>query len=237
MIKAVLFDFRDTLLRVDNAYEKANVFLYKFLKRKEKLLTPAKFESQLSESINRIKKKFGRNTKIHDWSILFISRLLKSLDVKSDPKGLDKLAGDYDDIFTRNVKLFPDARYVLNFLKEKGVRMGVVIDGPSRRERKIIKKLGLIKYFSAVAISEEIGQNKFSDLPLKAALKAVGSRPQETIVVGDRIDKDIIHANKLGCVSVKLERHGGRYTNRHHQKPIEKPKYAIANLKELTALL
>lgn len=232
-----MFDFRDTLLRVDNAYKKANLFLYKFLKSKEKLLTPAKFKSQLSESIDRVKKKFGRSTKIHDWSILFISRLLRSLDIKLDSKGLEKLTSNYNGVFARNAKLFPDARCVLNFLKKKGVRMGVVIDGPSRRERKIIKRFGLIKYFSAVAISEEIGQNKFSDLPLKTALKVIGSRPWETMVVGDRIDKDIIHANKLGCVSVKLERHGGRYANHHHQKTIEKPKYAIANLKELITLL
>lgn len=72
---------------------------------------------------------------------------------------------------------------------------------------------------------------------VELAGKKLKADPKQTLVIGDRLDKDIMHANKLGCVSVRLIRHGGRYANFVGTKSTEKPKFTIFSLNEVPKLL
>src|SRR5690348_3333370 len=94
---------------------------------------------------------------------------------------------------------------------------------PSKEKLKSSKKLDL--------------KNKFTSAPLENVLKKLKVDPKSALVVGDRIDKDIIHANKLNCLSVKLERKKGRYTHQTALSNLEKPNYTIQNLKQLIKII
>ncbi len=69
----------------------------------------------------------------------------------------------------------------------------------------------------------------------KYSLKKLGVENQETIYIGDRIDKDIIPANQNNIYSVYLHR-GGKYDNMSENlkdQGVNKPNYEISNLNEL----
>ncbi len=230
MAKAVLFDFRGTLVDVSEARQASNYEVYTFLRSRKAEVTPEAFSHFFEKTRAYIKEKFARNQKIHNWNLLIASSLLSLFKVSVTGIELEELARKCDAAFVEKSQLYPDAKTILDFFKTRNVKMGVVIDGTSERERALLARLGLADFFDVVAISQEVGSNKFSLFPLRVALTTLGLPPNEVIVVGDRIDKDISPANELGCVSVFLQR--------GMQKPealqrAEKPRYLISKLTEL----
>ncbi len=237
MIRAVVFDFRHTLLRVDRAYKKSGDFLLGFVRKQGISMTAAEFHQHWTATIQAVIASFGRPTHIHDWVAISLAAFLKRIEVQLSTSAFHQLNRQYERVFVRTVSLYPDARVCIQYLKKHNIKLAVVIDGTRRRERAILKRLKLDRAFDAIIISEEVGSNKFSSLPLQRAIKRLGIPTRETLVVGDRIDKDIVHANRLGCISVKLERHAGRYTSARARKAIEQPQYVIHGLRELAGLV
>ncbi len=233
MIKAVLFDFRDTLIDVAESRKADDLLLYEFAKRKGAKVTLEQFHEKVAESQKKIIEKFRKNPDIHNWSLLINRHLLDLLGVKVEGMEFQHFMEKYDDVFVEKVSLFPDSLACLNFLKSQNIKMGVIIDGTSKRENAIIEKLNLKPFLNVIIISEEVGRNKFSSLPLEKALEKLNLPHNEVIVVGDRIDKDILPANKLGCVSVKLERQSGKYNSLSSTAREEKPMHVISKLTEL----
>ena len=75
-----------------------------------------------------------------------MSQFLGDVGVKFEGKEFQHLMEKHDAVFIDKAKLYPDALPFLNLLKFKGIKMGVIIDGTVKRERAIIKKLGLESY-------------------------------------------------------------------------------------------
>ncbi len=237
MIKAIVFDFRDTLIDIAEARKADAAFLFEFSKRKIPALTVQQFQQNFQASLAEVKEKFANNSAIHNWNLLIISNFLNKVRVQVAGRELQELMEKYDEIFVEKVKLYPDAVTILKFLKDQNIKTAVVIDGTAKRERAILSKLGLEKQFNAIIISEEVGRNKLTLIPLQKAIEKLGVEAGEIIVVGDRIDKDIAPANKLGCISVKLERTQGRYSETKHETREEKPTHVISSLVELANFL
>ena len=233
MINAIIFDFRDTLLRVDKAYRAANLFLWQFAREHEIYLTRRDFDKRLEKIIEDTKREFNGNPSIHSLNTIFLNRFFNTLHLKMSKPAFNRFIEGYDTVFAKHATLYPDALAILRYLRQNKIPCGLVIDGAVKREKTVIRLLGLDSYFKVIVISQMVGKNKYTTIPLQSALKKLHVMPVETLVVGDRIDKDIVHANSLGCVSVKLERHRGRYTNVKALHLKEKPKYMIRNLKEL----
>lgn len=233
MIQAVIFDFRDTLLKVSDGYKAMNRRLFTFVRSYKTALNYKQFERQNMRVILSQKARIAKNTKLHDAMPVFVESLLKQLKIKPEDEEYIRLLRGMNDDFAVNVSLYPDAESLLKELKQRKLKTAVVIDGTSYRERKIIRRLGLAKYLNVVVISEEVGFNKFTSKPLEAALRKLKTTPANALVVGDRLDKDIIHANKLGCVSVRLVRNQGRYAALVSVKKKEKPDHTIRNFSEL----
>lgn len=237
MIKAVLFDLRDTLLEVSQGYQASFEFLYSYLAKLVPNLDKEILQQDLKDSRTKVISQHGTNTSIHNWDALFLKDLFKNYQISLSTQEYAQFLEDYAKSFAQKVTLYPDAREVLNLLKEKNIKTGVVIDGTTQRERMILKLTGLEKLLDTVTISEEVGQNKFSDKPLQDALEKIAVDPKNILVVGDRLDKDIIHANKAGCTSIRLVRKQGRYSDVEIINPEEKPDYIINTLLEIVPLL
>jgi FMN phosphatase YigB (HAD superfamily) len=233
MIKAVAFDFRDTLIDVKPGYKARNIALFRMLKRKGIKASDEDILNKYREVINREKNRRAKQLRVFDPSSIFVSGLLKQFKVKITPGEIGRLLEDMNARFAKKVKLYPDALALLKLLKKRKIKTAVVIDGESKRERAIIKRLGLKTYLDVIVISEEVGLNKFTSKPLQTALIKLGVNPEHVLSVGDRLDKDVVHANKLGCVSVRLVRNQGRYASLVGTRSSEKPDYMVKNLLEL----
>src|SRR5579863_1423062 len=144
MIKAVLFDFRDTLIDVRKAYADANAFILQQVHDRNHNISPAKAKEELESAIAYVRKISVKNNPImHDPTPLFLKRFFKRIDLKIDQSSFEKLLHGYDKKFISATALYDDSHEALESLHKKKILLGVVIDGMPSRSRGVIEHLNL----------------------------------------------------------------------------------------------
>ena len=128
---------------------------------------------------------------------------------------------------SRGWMLFPETVEVLNELKRRGLKLGVISNFDSR-VYSVMRDLHIQNHFDAVTISSETGYAK-PDLEIFiAAVKSLQSRPENVLLIGDSLADDVLAARKAGIRSVLIDR-----TNRYEGLDVQK----IDNLKAVLSLL
>jgi pyrophosphatase PpaX len=87
--------------------------------------------------------------------------------------------------FNNEVTLYDNVPEVLEYLKKKGVKLGIVTSRLRNSTEEAIKSFNIEKYFEVVITANDTEKHKPHKEPLMMALKAVNSKPQETYYVGD----------------------------------------------------
>lgn len=127
---------------------------------------------------------------------------------------------------------YPDARAVLSQLSRR-FKLGVIANQlPHSRDR--LKRFGFSEYLSVYALSDELRISKPDEAIFTYALRAANCRPEEAMMVGDRIDNDIIPAKRLGMRTVRVLR--GLFRSQRPRDEQEIPDAVIISLAELPAL-
>ena len=125
--------------------------------------------------------------------------------------------------------LYPDAPDVLKTLSEK-YKLGIIANQPEGLNERL-EKFGILKYFSYVISSFDVGIMKPDYRIFKSALETAGCKGEDAFMIGDRIDNDIIPAKALGMKTVWIKQGFGAL-----QTPMSKdskPDYTVHNLSEL----
>ena len=102
-------------------------------------------------------------------------------------------------------KPFADAYETLEALKERGYRLGIIANqavGTAKR----LDAWGLLKYFEVIAASAELGIAKPNKLIFEKALQMAGCHSNNSVMVGDRLDNDILPAKELGMKTVWIRK-------------------------------
>jgi putative hydrolase of the HAD superfamily len=73
--------------------------------------------------------------------------------------------------------------------------------------REQLRHVGLLPLLDAAVFSSEVGWRKPSPQIFRAALAALGARPQTTVHVGDRLREDVDGAHAVGMRAVRLREH------------------------------
>ena len=124
---------------------------------------------------------------------------------------------------------------VLETTRKDGYRIGMIANGDSAGIRKIIEATGLQDYFDVIVISEEVGIEKPYQRIFKVALAKLGVKPENAVMVGNKIDADILGANRVGMKSVWF-RWNTRYSDTIDSSQ-EKPDFTINSLFGLPGLI
>jgi putative hydrolase of the HAD superfamily len=124
---------------------------------------------------------------------------------------------------------------VLAAIRKEGYKIGMIANGDSTGTRNVINSTGLKDYFDAVIISEEMGIEKPSRGIFQATLARLGVKAEDAVMVGNRIDTDILGANRTGMKSVWF-RWNHRYSGTIESSQ-EKPDFTINSLYELPGIL
>jgi putative hydrolase of the HAD superfamily len=98
----------------------------------------------------------------------------------------------------------PEAREVVELLSHIVV-LGLVTDtetSPEPSVRKALHQLGFNDFFSVVVTSQDVGEAKPSPRIFEEALRLLGVRPDETVMVGNDIDRDIAGAKRMGIRTI-----------------------------------
>jgi putative hydrolase of the HAD superfamily len=97
-----------------------------------------------------------------------------------------------------------DAYETLDWLRDRGIRLGVVTNrvfgGPRFREE--MEALGLDKYFESVAVSCDLGYMKPHPKIFQHVLDELGASPAETAMVGDSLRADVEASQALGMTAI-----------------------------------
>ncbi len=97
--------------------------------------------------------------------------------------------------------LYADAKSVLKQLTSLGYHLGIIANqAPGVAKRLAV--WGIADYFTVVASSSEIGVAKPDPLIFEKALAMAGCAASQAVMIGDRLDNDIIPAKKAGMQTV-----------------------------------
>lgn len=159
---------------------------------------------------------------------------MASLQFKSQWKSVISKYG-----FTQSAKyksdletLYGDTRLVLEKLSQK-FKLGII----ANQSGDLIERLrgwNIDKYFSTVVSSADYGISKPDERLFTIALKKSGCPAHSAVMVGDRLDNDILPANKLGFQTVHIKQ--GFAKDQIAPSTLYKPTYEVNNLTELLAL-
>lgn len=92
-----------------------------------------------------------------------------------------------------------------------------------------------MKYIQLVIASAEEGVAKPDKRIFEIALERSMCSPTEAVMIGDRIDNDIIPAKKMGMATIWVKQGFGKYWTITNES--EKADFEVNNLTELLALL
>ncbi|MEM2918624.1 MAG: TIGR02253 family HAD-type hydrolase [Candidatus Altiarchaeota archaeon] len=185
-------------------------------------------ERALNE-LRKIVKRHGSNYSMH------YNELVKKFNFEENPRIIAAGIVAYHNTKLAFLTPFPETVPTLLKLRELGYKLGVITDGKAIKQWEKLIRLGLQHFFDLVLISEEIGIEKSDEKIFKFALEKIKCEPSEAIMVGDRLDKDILGANKIGMLTIKILR--GRYSEQQPKIKDEKPLYEISNLREIFSIL
>jgi len=224
-IKALFFDIDDTL------YDST---LQASLARKNaiKAMIEAGLdvnEEKAMNSLQEIVKKFGSNYSYH------FDELLKESGYDPNPRIVAAGVVAYHTTKIAYLVPFPDTIPTLLRLRDLDYKLGIITDGISVKQWEKLIRLGLQHFFHSVIISSDVRREKPDPELFKIAVKNLGCKPEETLVVGDRLDKDISGANKAGMVTVQIIK--GKYRERKPRDEFEEPDYIISNLANILDIL
>jgi len=126
-------------------------------------------------------------------------------------------------------RAFPEAAEVLRAVSSHA-GLGVIAN-QYHTVRDVLRRDGLDAFFRIVQISEEAGVSKPDPAIFERALRDAGCKPQEAVMVGDRIDFDVEPAKALGFHTVRVRQ--GVFRNQAPVSANQHPDVEVASLREV----
>lgn len=139
---------------------------------------------------------------------------------------------------TLRAELIPGAGELLRELKRRGYKLALVADGRPGTYSNVLRQHSVHQLFDVFAVSEEVGVEKPDARMFVTALDALGIESKDygrTVMVGNRLDRDVGGANNLGMTSVWID-WSGRYGSAP-QHDLEVPDFTIHMPMELLDVL
>ncbi len=132
------------------------------------------------------------------------------------PVGLSRGAWEhYLRKWPEQTEYFNGVPEMLEDLKES-YKLGIItnyMDGPTCRV--VFEKLGYDDIFDSLVVSEELGYVKPAQILFETALKETGSRPENSVMVGDTYGADIVGGNLAGMKTVLVDIYENQHENYH----------------------
>ncbi|MYL55030.1 HAD-IIIA family hydrolase [Pontibacillus yanchengensis] len=190
MVKAVLFDLDGTLLNRDASVK---AFIHNQYER---------FQACLS----RIPKQEYANLfiRLDDRGYVWKDKVYQQIVEKYSLAGItwEALLTDYINHFCEDCVPFPNLVPMLEELRGRGYRLGIISNGKGAFQYNNIKALGIEDYFDIVLISQWEGVKKPNPSIFINALQELNVNAEDSVFVGDHPEKDILAANMVGMKTI-----------------------------------
>jgi FMN phosphatase YigB (HAD superfamily) len=141
-----------------------------------------------------------------------------------DPRTIDRV-GQRVRAMVGNLDVFqlrPEIDGLLRRLRDRGLGLGIVANQP-QAARDRLARAGIVDLFARYAPD------------VSAAAGALGLAPGACIMVGDRIDRDIVPAKALGMATIQFR--SGRHRRQRPRSAEEEPHAVVTDVRELEAAI
>ena len=217
MIRAVVFDLDNTL--VD------------FMAMKRQAIDAAisaMVDAGLNLPVNEVKARIEAIYK--EWGIEFqnvFDQLLYDVFRKVDYKILSAGIIAYRRAREAALVPYPHVYMTMVELLKRGMKLAVVSDAPAREAWLRLCYLNFHHIFDAVVTFDDSGERKPSPVPFRKVLELLNVRPEQSLMVGDWAERDMIGAANIGMKTV-FARYGDTFgTVDPHAD------YEVSDIKEL----
>lgn len=130
-------------------------------------------------------------------------------------------------------RLFAQVKEALPALRARGYRLGIIANQAAGTQQRL-EAWGIRSFFDVVIASAEEGVEKPGAAIFLRALEKAGCAAEDAVMVGDRIDNDVVPAKALGMQTVRVLQGPRRAVLPASQK--EKADWTIDNVGELTEI-
>ena len=129
--------------------------------------------------------------------------------------------------------LYKDVSDCLEILNKK-YRIGIIANQPLGTKSRL-ERWGIMKYIDLVIASAEEGVSKPNPKIFEIALRKANCKSNNAVMIGDRIDNDIVPAKKIGMRTIWVKQGFGAYWQ--ITGDYEEPDYIVNNISELCNFL
>lgn len=154
-------------------------------------------------------------------------------NLKGDLETARKYGVELTKWHTEDERLYSDAVECLERLSKK-YKLGIIAN-QSLGTRDRLAQHGILRYFDLVIASAEEGCAKPDRRIFEIALERSNCPAMCAVMVGDRIDNDIVPAKALGMGTIWIKQGFGQYWN--ITRECERPDCEVSNLTELCGIL
>lgn len=182
MINTILFDYDGTLMDTNEVVLQSWQHTFRTIRGHE-------------EDLSVIRKTFGEP-------------LVMTLEKTFPEIPLEESLAIYrtyqKEVFTDFVEVFPGMMELLQQLKEKGYKLGLVTSRTKDTTWRGLEVYGMDQYFDAVITAGDTDKHKPDPEPILITLEKLGAAPEEAIMVGDTMF-DLLCAQNAGVRSVIVD--------------------------------
>ncbi len=178
---------------------------------------------------DRYRKGFIKSDELR-WKRMWLTLL--DFKIADEPLAKEMSAKFLDGLPTRKL-LFPHTIEILEYLRAKDYLLHLITNGFENVQHHKIRNAGIDNYFTEVITSEGSNSLKPQKEIFEFAFKKSGALPNESIMIGDTIEADILGGYNAGIDQV----HVNHLSN--EKIPITEslfPTYTVFSLKELEGL-
>lgn len=188
MIKLIIFDLWQTLAYRDVDYSttskmleetKTNIPKDKFVKIFEESLQTKKWKSKF-EAYENLCQNMGLETTEHNVKLL--------MEIRNKAEN--------------ETKLFPHTISMLQKLKSQGLKTGLISNSSVFAVEQIKTKTNLLNYIDYPLFSFDVGVIKPDSKFFVEMLRISKCKPEETIMIGDKVNDDVIPAKNIGMNAI-----------------------------------
>jgi putative hydrolase of the HAD superfamily len=204
---------------------------------------------QLYEDLNLVEKgiddfgQFHRNYLVHNdrlWEryrnghikvdeLRWKRMWLTLLEFKIGDESLARqMATRFLELLPTRKTLFPYAAEILYYLAGKDYQLHLITNGFEKTQQSKLRNSGLDKFFREVITSENSNTLKPHKEIFDYAFEKTGAKKEQSIMIGDSIEVDIMGAINAGIDQV--------YVNHLKETPAIQPTYTVYSLKELESI-
>jgi putative hydrolase of the HAD superfamily len=193
--QAVIFDFYDTLARIEAPIIEAG---RRELARRVGVL-PEQFQPLWRE--NRVARMLGTAGDMESQ----LRAMLVQLGIEPAPAELAALAFLEFRSWAEGVRLYPDTQPGLQALRQRGLKLGI-LSNCSIQAGAVVHALEVSTLVDAVVLSCDVGLAKPDPAIYRQICAALEVAPTEAVFVGDGAGGELEAAAALGLLAIKIRR-------------------------------